>query len=303
MKVMMVPSVSGGIGHISRTATLARALAQARSPTSRSTSCSMRAAAPVQHRRRAAAWATGRGSCRRVRPRAAARSCAPVSATPTSIVDDVARYLRAAPPPRAACGLDLDRDAPAPRRAVHGLADDGADGRHHLGLPPGGGPAGGAGDRCRQDRADRPVPRPRRRTGARPRRVPSWAIDPAEPVVVYAPRGFPFGKEFGHRMVAAIYGAIGTLRQDAPAPPAPRPACRQRSGGAAQRRGPAGGAAALGQRARASRARPMPCCYQRAADILVAEGTSTIHEGAALWAPPWWSCPGRSARSSCWPRP
>ena len=30
--------------------------------------------------------------------------------------------------------------------------------------------------------------------------------------VLYAPRGFPFGRDFGHRVLAAIYGAVAALR-------------------------------------------------------------------------------------------
>ena len=32
-------------------------------------------------------------------------------------------------------------------------------------------------------------------------------------VVVYAPRGFPFGEEFGRRVLAAVYGAVAALRR------------------------------------------------------------------------------------------
>ena len=35
------------------------------------------------------------------------------------------------------------------------------------------------------------------------------------PIVLYAPRGFPFGKEFGHRVLAGLFGAVETLRRGA----------------------------------------------------------------------------------------
>ena len=60
---------------------------------------------------------------------------------------------------------------------------------------------------ARQSRSDRPVPRHRRRTRTGCGASATWSR-PDEPVVVYAPRGFPFGKEFGHRMLAAVYGAV-----------------------------------------------------------------------------------------------
>ena len=36
---------------------------------------------------------------------------------------------------------------------------------------------------------------------------------PDEQVVLYAPRGFPFGRDFGHRVLASAYGAAEALRQ------------------------------------------------------------------------------------------
>jgi predicted glycosyltransferase len=106
----------------------------------------------------------------------------------------------------------------------------------------------------------------------------------SEPIVVYAPRGFPFGKDFGHRMVSSIYGAAAALRQgkwpelkliflavndpaelrNVDALPEPLPPW----------------VTTLGMQTQSN-----ALLYQRAADILVAEGTSTIHEGAALSTP------------------
>jgi hypothetical protein len=104
------------------------------------------------------------------------------------------------------------------------------------------------------------------------------------PVVVYAPRGFPFGKAFGHAVLSGVYGAVERLRAarwpglrlvlltvsdkeelcGVPGLPDPLPDCVRVEGVVPP-------AEAL--------------LYTRAADILVAEGTSTMHEGAALRTP------------------
>lgn len=104
-----------------------------------------------------------------------------------------------------------------------------------------------------------------------------------EQAVVYAPRGFPFGPEFGHRVLASIFAAIEALRSGA------HPRLRLlllavedraelRSAGLPEAmpdwvsvKGVLTPAEAL--------------LYARVADVLVAEGTSTMHEGAALRTP------------------
>jgi glycosyltransferase involved in cell wall biosynthesis len=106
-------------------------------------------------------------------------------------------------------------------------------------------------------------------------------LDPLEPVVVYAPRGFPFGKDFGHRMVAAVYGAVERLRRDRYPDlkliliAVSDPAELRDIDGVPQSLPP--WVSVLGIQTQSD-----ALCYQRAADIVVAEGTSTIHEGAAL---------------------
>jgi len=105
-----------------------------------------------------------------------------------------------------------------------------------------------------------------------------------DPLVVYAPRGFPFGPEFGHRVLGAVYGAAETLRRsghpglrlvllavadpndlkDVPGVPDNLPDWVRVEGVVT----PA-----------------QSLLYTRSADILIGEGTSTVHEGAALGTP------------------
>ena len=119
---------------------------------------------------------------------------------------------------------------------------------------------------------------------ARPEARAKLGYGPDDPVVVYAPRGFPFGKEFGHKMLGAIYGAIEALRRDR------QPRLRlvlMAVSDPAELRNVEGMPAVLppwvtvlGIQSQAD-----AMLHQRAADILVAEGTSTIHEGAGLGTP------------------
>ena len=105
-----------------------------------------------------------------------------------------------------------------------------------------------------------------------------------DPVVVYAPRGFPFGHEFGHRVLAAVYGGVEMLRRsghpalrlillavsdmaelhDIPGLPDPLPDWVQVKGVVTP-------AESL--------------LHTSAASAVVGEGTSTMHEGAALRTP------------------
>ena len=109
-------------------------------------------------------------------------------------------------------------------------------------------------------------------------------LPPRAAVVLYAPRGFPFGLAFGHRVLAGVYGAAEALRRTSqpmlqlvllavsdpdqlrgvPGLPATLPDWVQIKG------------VVLPQQA---------LLYSRAADVLVGEGTSTMHEGAALRTP------------------
>lgn len=110
-------------------------------------------------------------------------------------------------------------------------------------------------------------------------------IGAGDEVVVYAPRGFPFGREFGHRVLGALYAAVEALR----------------SSGRHQRlrltllavndpselRGIEGVPAELpGWVEVKGVVTPAEALlHTQAADVLVGEGTSTMHEGAALRTP------------------
>ncbi len=104
------------------------------------------------------------------------------------------------------------------------------------------------------------------------------------PLVVYAPRGFPFGREFGHRVLSGLYRAIEALRQDAvpdlqlvllavsdptdllgiPGVPDPLPDWVRVNGVVTPQQS---------------------LLYTRSANVVLGEGTSTMHEGAALSVP------------------
>lgn len=104
------------------------------------------------------------------------------------------------------------------------------------------------------------------------------------PVVVFAPRGFPFGRDYGERVLSSVYGAVAMLR-------------RQGLGNLrlalfavsdqrelsciADRAGVLRDWVTVQNVVGASEA----LLFNRAADILIAEGTSTMHEGAALGTP------------------
>ena len=104
------------------------------------------------------------------------------------------------------------------------------------------------------------------------------------PLVLYAPRGFPFGKEFGHRVLAGLFGAIEALRRGAhpglqlvllavsdPADLRGVPGVPDRLPEWVSVKGVVTPAESL--------------LHIRAADAVLGEGTSTMHEGAALRTP------------------
>ena len=105
-----------------------------------------------------------------------------------------------------------------------------------------------------------------------------------EPFILYAPRGFPFGREFGHRAFAAIYAAVEALRCSRHAElklvllAVSDPAEMNGIPGVPDKlpewvvvKGVVTPAEAL--------------LFTRAADAVVGEGTSTMHEGAVLRTP------------------
>ena len=105
-----------------------------------------------------------------------------------------------------------------------------------------------------------------------------------DPLVVYAPRGFPFGPEFGRRVLAGIYGAVEALRRTA------HPALRLillAVSDLAELRGIPGVPDPLpdwvGVKGVVTPAESL--LHTSAARAVVGEGTSTMHEGAALRTP------------------
>ncbi|MDQ3195912.1 MAG: hypothetical protein M3Q32_05965 [Pseudomonadota bacterium] len=109
-------------------------------------------------------------------------------------------------------------------------------------------------------------------------------IGGAEQALVYAPRGFPFGIEFGHRVLSAVYAAIEGLR----ATRFPRlrlillavsqPQELHGVVGVPEQLPPWVETHGVIKPEQALR-------FEQAADIVVAEGTSTMHECAALRTP------------------
>jgi hypothetical protein len=105
-----------------------------------------------------------------------------------------------------------------------------------------------------------------------------------EQIVVYAPRGFPFGEEFGQTMLAGLFSAVEGLR-GARFPKfrlvllaVDDPAQLRRVGGMPDEL--PSWVTVLGVVTP-----PEALVFAQAADILIGEGTSTIHEGAALRTP------------------
>jgi hypothetical protein len=106
----------------------------------------------------------------------------------------------------------------------------------------------------------------------------------ADPLLVYAPRGFPFGREFGHRVLAGVLGAAAALRA------AGHPRLRLvllAVSDPAELRGIPGVPDPLPDwvvvKGVVTPAESL--LHTRAASAVVGEGTSTMHEGAALRTP------------------
>ncbi|MDB5819344.1 MAG: hypothetical protein JWQ11_2984 [Rhizobacter sp.] len=112
----------------------------------------------------------------------------------------------------------------------------------------------------------------------------SLGIAPTEKTVVFAPRGFPFGREFGHRVLGSIYGAVERIRQTVDATltltliAVTNPADLQ---------GVPGVPSTLPDwvRVRGVVSAAESLAFTRSAELVIAEGTSTMHEAAALRTP------------------
>ncbi len=281
-KVVMIPSVSGGIGHISRTATLARAL-QRPDP-----------AVEVEYLLDAARLrpfnidATRRmGFCPRFLPPltrdnrdAMARACLDGAHV---VVDDCSRYL-----------LPLRHAVPHVgwiTLAMHPLHDelfmdwplmaqmDAVVWPYAplVGVPAELGPVMDKVVRTGPFLDTEAVPD---KAAARTR----LGLPEGDPFVLYAPRGFPFGREFGHRVLAATYGAAQALRQG------PHPQLRLvllAVSDAADLRGIPGVPDPLPDwvSVQGVVTPAEALLHTRAADAVIGEGTSTMHEGAALRTP------------------
>jgi hypothetical protein len=109
-------------------------------------------------------------------------------------------------------------------------------------------------------------------------------LQPEEQVVVYAVRGFPFGQKFGHTVLASLYRAVEALRGTTH----PHLKLVLLAVGSSQELYHVPGVPrSLPDWVRVEGVVPSSeaLLYTRAADILVGEGTSTMHEGAALRTP------------------
>ncbi len=281
-KVMMIPSVSGGIGHISRTAALARALQKIDPQVevdylldiARLRPFNIDATRRMGYRPRFLPLLT------RENRDAAIRACLDDA---DIVVDDCARYLvplrRAVPEMRWVTlamhpvrdELFMDWPMMAQMDAViwpyaplmelpselDGIADSVVRTGPFLDV---------------EEMPDRQ--RARAQLGL-----------PAEaPFVLYAPRGFPFGREFGHQVLAGIFEAAETLRRG------PHPGLRLvllAVTDLAELRDVAGLPADLPDwvTVKGVVTPTDALLYTRAANAVVGEGTSTMHEGAALRTP------------------
>lgn len=281
-KIVMLPSVGGGIGHISRTAALARALV-ALDPT-----IEVEYLLDVERLRPFNIDATRQMGFRPrfLPPRnrdnrdAIVRACLDDAHL---VVDDCSRYLlplRQAVPhvgwvtlAMHPIGDELFMDWPMMAQmdaVIWAYAP-------LVGLPP---ELDAVADKVRQTG-------PFLETDAVPDKQAARAqLDLPEQaqLVVYAPRGFPFGREFGHRVLSGLYRAIESLRRDsAPdlelvllAVTDPR-----------DLQGIPGVPDTLPDwvRVKGVVTPQQSLLYTRSADVLLGEGTSTMHEGAALSTP------------------
>jgi hypothetical protein len=210
MNVVMLPSVSGGIGHISRTSALARALVRV-DPTvhveyvldaDRLRPFNIEATIRMGFRPRLMPPRT------RESRDAIVRAC---FGEADVIVDDASRYLTPLRQvvPRAAwvsipmhpIGDELFMDWPnlAQTDAVIWAYAP------LVGLPE---ELGVVADKVVQTGPFLEVANVPDKAAARA----ALRVGADERLVVYAPRGYPFGREFGHRVLAGVYGAVEALR-------------------------------------------------------------------------------------------
>ena len=107
---------------------------------------------------------------------------------------------------------------------------------------------------------------------------------PSSEFVLYASRGFPFGREFGHRVLSSIYNAVATLRATS------RPGL-ELVVLAVQDPSELLGISEIPSKlpewvhVQGVVTPAQSLIYTKAASVVIAEGTSTMHEAAALCTP------------------
>ena len=246
-RIVMIPSVAGGIGHISRTAALARALRRLDPGVEVEFLLDTERLRPFNIDATRRMGFTPRFLPPRTRDNrdAIARACLDRADV---VVDDCARYL-----------LPL-------RRAVPHL------GWVTLAMYP-------VGDELFMD-----WPLMVQMDAVIWPYAPLVGLPADDPLLVHAPRGFPFGREFGHRVLAGVLGAAAALRA------AGHPRLRLvllAVSDPAELRGVPGVPDPLpdwvGVKGVVTPAESL--LHIRAASAVVGEGTSTMHEGAALRTP------------------
>ncbi|MFT8244754.1 hypothetical protein [Roseomonas sp. BN140053] len=282
MKVIMVPCVEGGIGHVSRTATLARALRRLDPTVEVDYVLDTVRLRPVN-----AEMTMQMGYRPRLLPPlsrdnrdAVTRACL---GDADVIVDDTARYLlplRACVPQAAwvsipihPVGDELFGDWPFMAQMdafIWAYAP-------LVGLPP---ELAMFADKVTETGPFLDLGGVPDRNAARA----ALGLRPEEPMLLYAVRNFPFGREFGHRVVGSLYGAAEALRRTT------HPALRLHLLAVKDReelRGVPGVPDELPDWVHVHGVMPQPdaLLHIRAADLLLGEGTSTVHEGAALRTP------------------
>ena len=282
MKIVMVPCVEGGIGHISRTATLARALRRIDPAVEIDYVLDVERLRPLN-----VEMTMQMGYRPRLLPpltrenrEVFARACL---SDADVIVDDTARYLlplRACVPHSAWISIpippvadELFADWPLMRQmdaiiwAYAPLVSLPAE----LGL---------VEDKIVKTGPFLDLKNVPDRATARS----ELGISPDERVLLYTVRNFPFGREFGCRVLRSLVGAAETLR---------RTACPTMKVHLLAVKDPEDLRDALGMpgnlpnwvRLHGLVSQADALAQIRAADILLGEGTSTMHEGAALQTP------------------
>ncbi len=283
MKIIMVPCVEGGIGHISRTATLARALRR------NDPAVEIEYVLDVARLRPLNVEMTMQMGYRpRLLP-PLTRENRDVFATACLgdadvIVDDTARYLL---PLRACVPHSAWVSIPIPP-AVDELFGDWPLMRQMDAVIWAYPPLVGMPEELRLVEDKIVKTGPFLDLGGVPDRATARAalgVAPGERVILYSVRGYPFGREFGVRVQRALYGAAEILRRTT------HPALRLHllAVGDAGELGDVLGVTPRGfpEWVRVEGVVPQADALARirAADVVLGEGTSTMHEAAALRSP------------------